>query len=218
MNRLTIIVSTICVLISVQTHAAVIERDWKTPGDGLLTFDTINKREWLDLSQTILDDRFPGTGGYAEAILESRYQYVVGQTAAGGLFEGFRVVRSPHIPPLAQSAGIDTSTVSYSVNAAATAVLGNLLGFTSQAANGNKRSIGLIDEVGGTVPFFQRRDAEFLVLDGSGTGAGLRNGVHHIEFSAPPGVMLYRAIPEPSTFMILALSIFHHHCGRGGAR
>ena len=29
--------------------AAVFERDWKTPGDGLLTYDDVNRREWLDL-------------------------------------------------------------------------------------------------------------------------------------------------------------------------
>lgn len=33
--------------------AAVMEVDWKTPGDGLLTYDTVNKRKWLDLSQTL---------------------------------------------------------------------------------------------------------------------------------------------------------------------
>ena len=30
--------------------AEVFERDWKAPGDGLLTHDDVNGREWLDLS------------------------------------------------------------------------------------------------------------------------------------------------------------------------
>ena len=35
-------------------HAAVLERDWLTPGDGLLTYDTVTGREWLDLPVTLL--------------------------------------------------------------------------------------------------------------------------------------------------------------------
>ena len=38
------------VLAAVQSQAAVFERDWLAPGDGLLTYDDVNKREWLDLS------------------------------------------------------------------------------------------------------------------------------------------------------------------------
>ena len=41
-------------LLPTSLNAAVIERDWQTPGDGLLTFDTVNQREWLDLSETLL--------------------------------------------------------------------------------------------------------------------------------------------------------------------
>lgn len=33
-------------------HAGIVERDWKNPGDGLLTFDDSNNREWLDLTET----------------------------------------------------------------------------------------------------------------------------------------------------------------------
>jgi hypothetical protein len=203
MNRIrTIIVSTICALMSVQTHAAVIERDWKTPGDGLLTYDTVNKREWLDLSQTLLSDQFPGSGSTFLEIRESRYQYVVGQTAPGGLFEGFQVARSPQVLGLAQSAGIDTSGFSYS-NTAPSLELGNLLGFTIQPTDGNKFAIGLIDELDSTASFLRRRDAQIVIL-GGGTGlAGLRTGIGHTDLRTPPGVMLYRTIPEPNTLILL---------------
>ena len=40
-------------------QAAAIERDWKTPGDGLLTYDDVSKRGWLDLTETQLF-KFPG--------------------------------------------------------------------------------------------------------------------------------------------------------------
>jgi len=76
------------------------QRDWKNPGDGLLTYDDANQREWLDLSQTLLTSQFPG------ADREAKYLYVVGQTGTGGLFDGFSVARSPDVIALAQSAGI----------------------------------------------------------------------------------------------------------------
>lgn len=34
-------------------HAAVSERDFLAPGDGLLTYDDVNHREWLDLPETL---------------------------------------------------------------------------------------------------------------------------------------------------------------------
>jgi len=44
--------ATICIalLASLPLHAGVVERDFLAPGDGLLTYDDVNRREWLDLS------------------------------------------------------------------------------------------------------------------------------------------------------------------------
>jgi len=36
------------------SQAAVFERDWKEPGDGLLTYDDVNQREWLDVPLSLL--------------------------------------------------------------------------------------------------------------------------------------------------------------------
>ena len=80
----------------------VIERDWKVAGDGLLTFDDVNRREWLDLSESLLE-QFPGT------TLRDRYLRVVLELNQGGMFEGFTVADSDEVIDLAQSAGIDTS-------------------------------------------------------------------------------------------------------------
>ena len=41
-------------------HGGVISRDWKTPGDGLLTYDDVNKREWL-ICQRVDCQLFRGT-------------------------------------------------------------------------------------------------------------------------------------------------------------
>lgn len=43
-------VSLICSIQS--SDATVLERDWKNRGDGLLVFDDVNNREWLDLTVT----------------------------------------------------------------------------------------------------------------------------------------------------------------------
>jgi hypothetical protein len=190
--------------------AAVIEHDWKNPGDGLLTYDTVNKREWLDLSQTILDERFPGTGNSELAIRESRFQYVVGQTGLGGLFEGFTVAKSEDVIALAQSAGIDTNTFYNPTNEANTLVLSDLLAFTLPPLNGNKMTIGLIEEIYRQLPVLHS-GAEFLVLYGPKTAAGLRFGPNHAEFSNPPGVMLFRIIPEPSDWILIVLALICFH-------
>jgi hypothetical protein len=71
MNRLRIIWLALVVLLWARVSgAAVIQHDWKTPGDGLLTYDDVNQREWLDLSQTLQSSQFP------VANQEAKYQYV----------------------------------------------------------------------------------------------------------------------------------------------
>jgi hypothetical protein len=59
MNRLrTLAFATLFLWTPGQLLAGVFSRDWKTPGDGLLTYDDVNQREWLDLSVSRLD-QFP---------------------------------------------------------------------------------------------------------------------------------------------------------------
>jgi hypothetical protein len=172
--------------------AAVISRDWKAPGDGLLTYDDANQREWLDFSQTYLSDQFPGV------YREEKYQYVAGQIAAGGLFEGFIIAKSNDVLLLAQSAGIETSTLDYSVNALPAAALGQLLGYTAtSAATGSNHAAGEVDEL---------RDSE-----GSRGGAWIGNsrfnragvwiGVNDLR----PGVWLYRPVPEPAALWLAVM-------------
>lgn len=180
------------------TWAAVIQRDWKTPGDGLLTFDTVDKREWLDLSQTILSSQFPG------ADREARYQYVAGQTGTGGLFEGFSMAKSPDVIALGESAGIDTTTQDYARNFAPTIALGQLLSFTLQPANGNKLAVGVLDEMG---PSGQIRGTAIFWTVFTNQ-AGLVFQTPHTEFTTPPGVMLFRvAVPEPTALQMIILSL-----------
>lgn len=184
-------------------EAAMIEMDWKNPGDGLLTLDTVNKREWLDLSQTLLSDQFPGTGANFLEIREARYQYVVSQTAPGGLFEGFTVAKSPAVIALAMSAGIDTSTLNYSLNSSNTLALQDLLSVTRFIPDANSYSIGLLDELGSlTAP--NRLGVIFRVTP-IAAGISVGDPANVLQSSDPPGVMLLRAVPEPSALNLLAL-------------
>ena len=55
-------------------HATLIERDFLSAGDALLTYDTDTKLEWLDVNQSI----------------NISYDTIVNQFGVGGNFEGFR--------------------------------------------------------------------------------------------------------------------------------
>lgn len=211
MNRLalTLLISA-CSLSA--ANAAVISHDWKTPGDGLLTYDDVNQREWLDLTQTSLA-QFPG------ANREAKYQYVATQILPGGIFTGFQIAKSADLTQLAISAGIDPNSTSFATNALPTMELGLLLPFTSQFPNGSKIAAGLIDEFI-TQPVSVRLGAMFVI--GAVTGpvdeAGLLNRVIDDRLNSPlPGVFMFRqAVPEPggellSLFTLVAFSSLHGH-------
>jgi hypothetical protein len=190
-----ILSSAAALLLSRPSTAAVISRDWKSPGDGLLIYDTVNKREWLDLSQTILSDQFPGSDPSPQVTRENRYQYVVSQTNVGGLFEGFTVGNSADVIALAQSAGINTSLLGPANTAGAT-VLGGLLGFTYESSSASKIAIGLLDEPLNTQ--FGSPIRPGAQIDTTAVQAGMVIGAFHFQLPTPPGVMLYRNVPEPN--------------------
>ncbi|MCC6493694.1 MAG: hypothetical protein IT424_11825 [Pirellulales bacterium] len=189
-------------------QAAVIERDWKTPGDGLLTYDDVNKREWLDLSQTLLTSQFPGEDASPYVTRENRYQYVVAQTELGGRFGGFAVAKRPDVIALADSAGINTSFRG-APNSVAALTLAQLVGFTVERSTGLGLSIGLLDEpssgIGIHAPI--RPGAH---IDSLPNQAGLAFGEAHFEYRTPPGVMLFRVVPEPSAISLAFLASVIH--------
>ena len=191
----------ICVLIGLATplSAAVIERDWLAPGDGLLTYDTVNNREWLDLTETILA-QFPG------GIIEFQYPNVVSQTGSGGQFEGFVVATESDVVELAVSAGIDINTLDFNTNEAASLEFMNLLGATSRPGS-SLESIGFFP-VSGSSPLL------VSVARGVSSGrAGLvtfpRSNFSDDRPSQVIGVYLYRnAVPEPAASTVALLATF----------
>jgi hypothetical protein len=176
-------------------HAAVFERDWQTTGDGLLTYDDLNRREWLDVSQSLLI-QFPG------ATLEERYQNAITELAPGGLFEGFTVAVSADVIGLAQSAGIDTTTSNYAINGGPVSQLIDLLHTTFGALPGIARSQGMIDEFD-TFPPRPARSAMILHHDPPNYASLLIGADSEGNVAARTGVMLYRSvIPEPDSLCI----------------
>jgi predicted Zn-dependent protease with MMP-like domain len=186
--------------------AAVISHDWKTPGDGLLTYDTVNKREWLDLSQTLLQ-QFPGTA------IEERYQSVVGELTAGKQFEGFMVAKRVDFFALAQSAAIDITTNDFNTNSGPVTRLIQLFGSTHVIpAIGFENSIGLLNELDGR-PFFQRFAGILYYYPpgqfSSGDAQVFTTSGYDLVASSTTGVFLFRdVVPEPlgSSLIICGLT------------
>jgi hypothetical protein len=186
------------------TSAAVIARDWKAPGDGLLTFDTVNQREWLDLSQTDLTSQLPATGHGPLEIRELRYQYIVNQTGPSGLFSGFSVAKSADVLALAESAGIDAETDD-PANLVPTAALVQLLSITKASPDGRLVAEGLLDEFRAEVQGFPLRTSSVFHTDNFDE-AGLR--ITYSQAVNNIGVMLYRnAIPEPTACALTVLAL-----------
>ena len=181
------------VLVAHTACAAVFERDWKTPGDGLLTYDDVNRREWLDVPVTM-------------GLSIPRYENVVAELGPGGAFDGFVVASSSDAIALARSAGIDTSTLDFFTNESATSRLIQLL----QPTFGTNYSIGYLDELS-TNPFFPGRLAAVFERRENSMRAGLSlstTGSNDIVRPITTGVLIYRhAIPEPATFTLCLGSV-----------
>lgn len=206
MNRLLFVwLSLLWVSWSHVCDAAVFERDWKASGDGLLTYDDVNNREWLDLSETLLV-KFSGD------TLESRYESLLTELRPGGMFEGFTAAKREDVTALAASAGTNVQTNDFGSNA--TAVL-NLIEHLGQTlANGEimqLQSRGFIDEISTSIPTFPRRvEAIYSYLPPQGSSVGhaglLIFAGDDLRSPNVTGAMLYRLpVPELSS-LILAIA------------
>lgn len=191
-------------IFAVPAGSAIISRDWKSPGDGLLTYDDVNQREWLDLP--FLIQQFPG----ALRVTEPRYQAVLQALGPGHLLEGFTIAKHTDVIALGLSAGIDVSTTNHAVNAASTRNLLELLGETYQFLPSNTFfSAGMLDDYVNT-PAGPRRLIATLNHDPPFHVAGLGTYPAGTTSDDVPGlrtsVFVYRQVPEPAAFcMVLAV-------------
>ena len=194
------------------SEAAVFERDWLAPGDGLLTFDDVNHREWLDL--TYLLEEYPFRDPSILRDPENRLEAILPELNVGGSLEGFQIASSGDVVALALSAGVDVN-VSSAVNEVPVSTLVELLGVTRDGGLGNQSSRGLLDDfmdtsdgpyrlVGGisALPQFNSYGVGFFTLFGSSDDIPSRT----------ISVMLFRQVPEPSTHLILivCISVINH--------
>ena len=177
-------------------QGGVIERDWKIAGDGLLTYDDMNQREWLYLSESLLE-QFPGM------MPIEKLQNAIAELGPGGLFEGFIFAKNDNAVGLAQSAGIDTTTFDFARNATPTAALIQLLSPTVTFTHSNNRllTIGFLDELDNS----NEALATFFVSPQSGPNGDAGIIIGGTDFGLPSylGLMLYRnAIPEPEALVL----------------
>jgi hypothetical protein len=94
MKTLRLILVACLLSISRDAHAGVIARDLEISSDGLLTYDTVNNREWIDL---------PETAGL-------QLSEVLTQMIPGGRLEGFRFATLTEVSELAESAEVGWMT------------------------------------------------------------------------------------------------------------
>jgi hypothetical protein len=197
MERCTLLATFCASALAVHAHAAVFERDWKVPGDGLLTYDDVNQREWLDVPLSLL-------------AIYGNFDLVVAETGPGGDFEGFTPAKSDDVLALAQSAGIVVASTDIFVNGGATSALVSLLGGTSSTGNS---SIGFLDELDPSPP--SPATPRLIASIGVNPSAGFAgvfffsntSGLDPGAIESVAGVWLYRTVPEPTAFGQMALAI-----------
>jgi len=177
--------------------AAVFERDWNVEGDGLLTYDDVNQREWLDVPETVLANYPAGLDGVLEEL----------QT--GERLAGFTWATRADVSALAESAGIEPNVAKIS-HYRETIRLINLLDSAPRKRPWLYATWGLLGD-----PILAEPPPRAI----ASLSVSLRNdGAGEVTFYPWPqlssddplsetGVMLYRQIPEPSITMILFFSI-----------
>ncbi len=188
---------TLLVLFSATAGAAVISRDWKTPGDGLLTYDTVSGREWLDLTETRLSQY-------------GSFELVLMQTQFGGDFEGFVPASITDVIELASSANIHTDSIAFALNYVATDDLITRLSPTLLSGNETRSALGLTKEFASTLPTSPDQIVgAFEVIpirDHAGLTfplfANLGDRPHQVV-----GVFLYRPVPEPKMSVLAFMAI-----------
>jgi PEP-CTERM motif len=220
---LTAILLTCLVGMSLTLHAGIIERDLESPGDGLLTYDTVNHREWLDL---------PETG-------QMRLADVLGQMEPGGRLEGFQFAMLGDVSELATSAGVGWTWTPGPYAEQLIDLLGITISATAGILGDSRWSNGLIA---------QSFLAEYPVFDDTNVYVHsnydpLQPGTINHPLYVPTGGWLYAdgpllwpdepilgfgdigpfwlyrsAVPEPSALMLFGLAAICATSGRGFVR
>jgi hypothetical protein len=175
-----------------RASAALVVRDWSTPGDGLLTLDTVTGLEWLDFSVSL--GRAP--------------------LAAVATYPGFRMAYREEVEGLLMSAGIAANRINtnttHLVDLAAGHLLRDTIGVTISAFN------GAVAQISGRVlrPNNTQYDVYFLEIRTSpATPQGTSNVF--LEFgnsltawqSGHADFLVRQAVPEPASLALVGVSL-----------
>jgi hypothetical protein len=87
------VVFTCIAVVSLNANAVIMNADWKTPGDNLITQDTSSGLEWLDLTVTA----------------DFSYDYVSNQLGVGQEFEGWRYATAEEVTGFWDAFGGDSN-------------------------------------------------------------------------------------------------------------
>jgi hypothetical protein len=183
-------------------NAAVVAADWKMAGDGLVTRDVTNGREWLDLTQTT-----GLTVGQA-----------IAQTGAGARLESWRLANMDElfslyasaVGPVTPSSNGNTPISNFSpAELSSLRNLVDLIGVTFTLP-GRNDSIGLIGHSAAQASEPNQAAGYFFYqLDGTGGFAWFNEGFTLPSYSdSSTGVYLIRniagnAVPEPASWMMM---------------
>ena len=199
---------------------AVIERDWLAPGDGLLTYDTINRREWLDISESLLvpfiTPEMASLPGYER--FDAATDVALAELLPGGRFEGFTLATRDDVIALRTSAGIPSDR-GFEGNSMRRLI--DLLGPIGSNETGGRFTGGVIEEFAPDALFKPKRNAAFLRVNSprpeAPEGYFAFTFSNSDDFYGAVGLMLYRIeIPEPSTGFIAGIyvAVFASSFGR----
>ncbi len=175
------------------SSAGLVSTDWNTPGDGLLTRDTVNGLDWLDWTQ-----------GLAHS-----YVSMQPELAPGGQFAGFRYATAAELDAFMVSGGVPDVGGRTTANIPTVNNILSLLGandFFSFLGAGNSSAAFLHDPSnappGGNAPFsvFTIETFDNPVTAKAG---GLGIGTNNIAFGM--GHALVREAPAPGSLGLLAL-------------
>lgn len=184
-------------------RGAVVERDWLAPGDGLLTLDTVNQREWLDIPVSVLNQFHPSD-------LDLAVPLALQELQPGGRFEGFQFATRDDVEGLLFSAGIDATLTDRSIDTDVPAMIAlrELLGTENELFS---TSSGVINELSPESPFPWIYDYVAVFLQVNLFDVGHPGGTRAL-FYAPggdgyntdsTGVLLWREVPEPSGLLTI---------------
>ena len=190
--------------------AGVIERDFiPGSGDGLLTYDDVNQREWLDV--TVFAGEWGSRDEWNRVWTTPGYDFtqLFPELAPGGIYEDFTLATGDDAIALAESGGIDTTTHDFETNDAAVANMIDLLGVTHSTSQDpiTLKCAGVTEDFQIRQGFGQYRVfAGFTHKQPTFPGGGmavLTVGIFPSTGDAV-GLMLYRnVIPEPASVFML---------------